>query len=145
MVLKLNYTGSPELYVPSNNNYSYNYFQTVNGISEGPFINKNTSYFGKLDDNALNIYDSNKTYLLPGNYSITFTLNSTVEKNTTFIIKFNSGKCVVLNKTVNNDLNRDYITFSINVKNFYSNVIYIAYLKNQDVNIKNIKITQLNA
>ncbi|WP_287961427.1 DUF2079 domain-containing protein [Acidiplasma sp.] len=145
MVLKLNYTGSPELYVPSNNNYSYNYFQTVNGISEGPFINKNTSYFGKLDDNALNIYDSNKTYLLPGNYNITFTLNSTVEKNTTFTIKFNSGKCVVLNKTVNNDLNQDYITFSINVKNFYSNVIYTAYLKNQDVNIKNIKITQLNA
>ena len=84
-------------------------------------------------------------HIIPGNYSITFTLNSTVEKNTTFTIKFNSGKCVVLNKTVNNDLNRDYITFSINVKNFYSNVIYIAYLKNQDVNIKNIKITQLNA
>ena len=44
-----------------------------------------------------------------------------------------------------NHLNQDYITFSINVKNVYSNVIYTAYLKNQDINIKNIKITQLNA
>ncbi|MEM0140236.1 MAG: DUF2079 domain-containing protein [Ferroplasma sp.] len=136
VVLERNYTLPPKIYVPSTEIYHSKYFVSNCGRITGPMINSHISSLKELQLVGEDHYLENKTFLLPGNYSVIFEFNSTIESpsnlNVSVTAYNGSGNIHISDKKIQ----RNSITFKIDVPTVEQNVQYSI--------IGNITLLQIN-
>ncbi|MEM4068179.1 MAG: DUF2079 domain-containing protein, partial [Candidatus Micrarchaeaceae archaeon] len=148
VLLERNYTGPILYYVPFSENFKYNEFNF------GPLTKTNNNYlYAQNISKYVTVWYGPATYLGPGEYNITFQLetsNNSLANTLNLDVSANSGQTILASQNINGsnftmENKWTNITLNINVSNFIQNVEFRGFSShwNGTIALKGVYVKQV--